>query len=207
MARGSWLGARGSWLVARGSWLVARGSWLAARGSWLVARGSWLVARGSWLVARGSWLVARGSWLMAHGSRDESRASNYELRAPSHEPRATSLQSPAHGRNALRVEPEPVHAAHVARVFDLDAAVHDDGHAARSAIRAPSSLITPNWHQSASRRSSPRLGDGRQASGARKTFTTSTGTGTSSRLVIALLAEDLRLARVHRNHAIAMALR
>ena len=52
-----------------------------------------------------------------------------------------------------------------------------------SAIRAPSSLITPNWHQRAPAwiATASRAIPGR-ASGARKTFTTSTGTGTSSRL-------------------------
>ncbi len=42
--------------------------------------------------------------------------------------------------------------------------------------------------------------------GARKTLTMSTGTGTSARLLEALLAEDLRLARVDRNDAVAVTL-
>src|SRR5689334_21790977 len=40
------------------------------------------------------------------------------------------LQSAAHGGDALRVEAEPVHAPDVARVLDLDAAIHDDRQAA-----------------------------------------------------------------------------
>ena len=44
------------------------------------------------------------------------------------------------------------------------------------------------------------------ASGARKTLTMSTGSGTSTQALEALLAEDLRLARVHRNDAVAVPL-
>ena len=80
-----------------------------------------------------------------------------------------------------RVEPEPVHAAQVARVLDLHAAVHHDLQAARSAISAPSGLITPNCSQSApapiATASSAIAGT---ASGRRKTSTTSIGTGTSA---------------------------
>ena len=46
--------------------------------------------------------------------------------------RSTTLLEPAADRgDALRVEAEPVHPADVARVLHLDAAIHDDGHAAR----------------------------------------------------------------------------
>src|SRR6267378_3050048 len=41
-----------------------------------------------------------------------------------------SLEPGADGRDALGVEAEPVHPAHVARVLDLEAAVHDHRHAA-----------------------------------------------------------------------------
>src|SRR6267378_8102677 len=41
-----------------------------------------------------------------------------------------SLEPGADGRDALGVEAEPVHPAHVARVLNLEAAVHDHRHAA-----------------------------------------------------------------------------
>jgi len=41
------------------------------------------------------------------------------------------LETGADGRDALGVEAEPVHPADVARVLDLEAAVHDHRHAAR----------------------------------------------------------------------------
>src|SRR5262249_53874622 len=49
------------------------------------------------------------------------------------------LQPGADGRDALRVEAEPVHPAHVARVLDLDTAVHDHRHAA--VLRDPRGLL------------------------------------------------------------------
>jgi hypothetical protein len=52
------------------------------------------------------------------------------------------LKPAADGGDALGVEAEPVHASDVARVLHLDAAIHDDRHAAGSAMRPPSSLIT-----------------------------------------------------------------
>ena len=52
-----------------------------------------------------------------------------------------------------------------------------------SAMRAPASLITPNWHH---RQPAPTFTASSaiagSASGARNTFTTSIGTGTSARL-------------------------
>ena len=92
------------------------------------------------------------------------------------------LQPAAHRGDALRVEAEPVHAADVARVLDLEAAIHDHRHAARlgdaRAFLVDHAELAPEACRRRSRRLRRRSPG--SASGARKTLTMSTGTGTSS---------------------------
>src|SRR5271167_911888 len=51
-------------------------------------------------------------------------------KAPSSGTFRRSLKTASNRGDPPRVEAEPVHPAHVARVLDLEAAIHDDGNAA-----------------------------------------------------------------------------
>ena len=53
------------------------------------------------------------------------------------------MQAAADRGDALRVEAEPMHAAGISRVLDLEAAIHDNRHAARFRDARP--FLVDDW--------------------------------------------------------------
>ena len=116
------------------------------------------------------------------------------------------LKAAAHGRDALGVEAEPVHPSDVAGVLDLDAAIHDDGEAARLGDARAFLVDHRELAPEAPGADRHRLrGDRGQRVRRAKDVDDVHGTGHVDEALEALLAEDLRLARVHRNDAVAVA--
>src|SRR5436190_17571139 len=124
---------------------------------------------------------------------------------PGLKPRPTSLKAAADGRDPLRIETQPVHPADEPRVLDLDAAVHHDGEPAR--FCDPGSLLI-NHAELAPQR--PRMDlDGLCRNTWQRVRRTEhiddvDGDGYVGQALVTRQPEDLVLARVHRDHAIAV---
>src|SRR3984893_3478400 len=117
--------------------------------------------------------------------------------------RVALLKAAAHGRDALRVEAEPVHPSRIAGVFDLDAPIHDDGETPRLR-NAPALLVDHRKLTPEIRRTDRhRLpGDRGQRFRRAEDVDDVDGNRHVNQAVEAFLPEDLRLARVDRNHAV-----
>src|SRR5580693_1282596 len=117
------------------------------------------------------------------------------------------LEPGADGGDALGVEAEPVHPAHVTRVLNLEAAVHDHGHAA--VLSDPRALLVDHPELApqgagTDRHRVPRdTGQRiRRAEDVHHVYRL----GYVQQARIALLPEDLRLAGIHGDHAVAVPL-
>src|ERR1700730_2509849 len=117
------------------------------------------------------------------------------------------LQPGADGRDALGVEAEPVHPAHVAGVLPLDAAVHDHRQPAvlpgLGALGVNHAELAPEG-AGADRHGFP--GDPWQRVGRAEDVHDVHRHGHVKQARVGLLAEDLRLAGVDRDHLVAVAL-
>src|SRR5215467_10383778 len=117
------------------------------------------------------------------------------------------LKPAADGRDALRVEAEPVHPAQVARVLDLEAAVHDHCHAA--VLRDPRGLLIDHAELAPEGAGVDRHGlprDARQRIRRAEDVHDVHRHGHVQQAGVAGLSEDLRLAGIHRDHAVAVPL-
>ena len=76
----------------------------------------------------GDFAVSR--WSKSLGGAVECPSHPYRTYRTYRTRRTLLLKASTDRRDALRVEPEPVHPSGVARVLDFEAAIHDHGHAA-----------------------------------------------------------------------------
>src|SRR5215472_17686643 len=117
------------------------------------------------------------------------------------------LEPGADGRDALGVEAEPVHPAGVARVLNLETAIHDHRHAAvlgdLRAFLVDHAELAPEG-AGVDRHGLP--GDPRQRVRRAEDVHDVHRHGYVEQARVARLSEDLRLAGIHRNHAVAMPL-
>src|SRR5580692_7968373 len=122
-------------------------------------------------------------------------------------PAGWSLEPGADGRDSLRAEAEPVHPADVARVLNLEAAIHDHRHAAvlgdPRAVGVDHAELAPK-RAGADGHGVPR--DPRQGIRRPEDVHDVHRHGYVQQAGVARLAEDLRLAGIHRDHAVAVPL-
>src|SRR5579884_156139 len=116
------------------------------------------------------------------------------------------LETRAHGRDAPRVETEPVHSACVSRVLDLDAAVHDHCDAALLGF-ARRRLV--DHAELAPQRAGTDVhglpGDLRQRVRSAKDVHDVHGLGHVEQVAVGPLPQHFALARVDRDHPVAVA--
>src|SRR5215469_15618081 len=111
------------------------------------------------------------------------------------------LQTTAHGRDSLGVEPEPVHSSGVARVLNFEAAIHD--HYKAAILRDARTFFVDHRELApqalgADGDSVPR--DPGERRGGAENIDDIDGHRHLAETRVAPLAEDLRLARIHGNH-------
>src|SRR6201989_2265781 len=115
------------------------------------------------------------------------------------------LESGADGRDALGIEAEPVHPARVARVLNLEAAIHDHRHAAvlcdLRTLGVDHAELAPQGAR-VDRHGVPR--DRRQGVRRAEDVHDVHRHGHVRQARVARLAEDLRFPGIHRDHAVAV---
>src|SRR5271163_1623946 len=118
-----------------------------------------------------------------------------------------SLKLAPHRRNPLRIEAQPMHPAHISRVLDLQAAVHDDVQAAF--LGKPRALLVDHAELAPENARVDRdgfPGDRRQRIGSAEDVDDVHPVRHIRQAGVAHLSEDLGLARIDRDNPVAVAL-